>query len=1098
MSSDPKAKPEMLAVPLVFGTYRIKGEVLDDSASQALHLFRQQGRPLLLDGAAKYGNTDVVLKIMKRFPEAELGWKVESKSREKSVQEFVQALAENHIPHHRVFRILLHNYAGKKSYLEFQHLVDQAFGKDMMPIGICNITAEQLEDLIIVDFDEAENAPTSELRDETESGEKLATSGNIHGHPKNVKARVNYVQNEYHPFLQTNVPQLCKKHSIHFEAHSTMWGNLEDYETVLKEIMTSKVTNEKGEDQNKSNETSNEVKGAGIETKSSNTHNLKQQTTAQLVIAFAANALKDFETDEHRPVSSESEPELSQFPDENLSSVCFTTTNYSHLVEISNTCQISPDLLLKMRQMCHYKRVVRYKGSTSKVNTNWVKSCDVDYIKAKILPQIKRDIELFKKGNIPSDLCTKIPKHYQKEGKVHLIIAKLLYFEFLKEQNTMTKEQNKLHYFGKKHKDSIAKAWDELDENDEEFANQRLSLVLKKMRKHIEDIKKDARHTKKVATCTIKAVTNPEALPVDSFPDASEFDDLNSFIINMSSRQKQSHKERKDCPTVYSNIRFKYGTLNMDGRLDLCKQGVKNAYIDSCDAIIADGDYSNVLFEDGTINNCEPIVQDRNDIDAAVRFKYGTLNSDGRLDLCKQGVKKAYVKSCKAVVVDGEDSNTRFQHGTLNSDGRLDLCKQGVKNAYTETCEAVAKDGDSNTASGRAVIKHYLLGNNVIGDDSDGLADVRIGALCNMISKRPDIQTWYLAGNALSPGYIALVAEALLHTRARYIWFKMNPIKDGCFSLAELIQNNPNIELLDLFNCGICDSGLLSFCNTLIETGKNKLLKTGDIDDDLETNEDGVTAVSSINDILTLVSETQHLNGKTQIKQEELVKSFRALNFSNLKHLYFGINDITDHGINALFCIFAILSENLESIYIHSNPIKDAGLKTFYDKIKAYGVTFPKLKRLSAGSCGLTDSSLPILKGIINLSPNLVSLDLSSYKSTNYFGQVHNIFTNTDHLKDIATALKANATKSGYPDKNYIGFQHAFQGQDQVEVKALVDDIADKLEMNVNGIQYKNEDVAKDGMLVHKKLTKRELSEIIEPYPAIDYIQSIYRNTMKL
>ena len=192
------------------------------------------------------------------------------------------------------------------------------------------------------------------------------------------------------------------------------------------------------------------------------------------------------------------------------------------------------------------------------------------------------------------------------------------------------------------------------------------------------------------------------------------------------------------------------------------------------------------------------------------------------------------------------------------------------------------------------------------------------------------------------------------------------------------------------------------------------------------------------------------------------------MNFSNLKHIYFGINSITEHGINALFCILAILSEKLESIYIHSNPIKDAGLKTFFNKMATYGVTFPNIKRLSVGSCGLTDPSLPILKEIINLSPNLVSLDLSSYKSTNYFGQVHNIFTKTEHLKEIATALKSNATKSGYPDKNYLGFQHALQAHDQVEVKALVGDIADNLEMNVNGIQLKNEDLVNNTSLGEK------------------------------
>ena len=63
-SDTTSANSNILPVPVVFGTYRLKREVLEDSASQALHLFRQQGRPLLLDGAAKYANTETVMKIM--------------------------------------------------------------------------------------------------------------------------------------------------------------------------------------------------------------------------------------------------------------------------------------------------------------------------------------------------------------------------------------------------------------------------------------------------------------------------------------------------------------------------------------------------------------------------------------------------------------------------------------------------------------------------------------------------------------------------------------------------------------------------------------------------------------------------------------------------------------------------------------------------------------------------------------------------------------------------------------------------------------------------------------------------------------------------
>eukprot|EP00091_Calanus_sinicus_P005334 TRINITY_DN1577_c0_g1_i2.p1 TRINITY_DN1577_c0_g1~~TRINITY_DN1577_c0_g1_i2.p1 ORF type:complete len:369 (-),score=54.81 TRINITY_DN1577_c0_g1_i2:678-1784(-) len=355
MSSEHQADSQIVPVPLVFGTYRIKGEVLDDSACQALQLFREQGRPLLLDGAAKYGNTEVVMKIMKRFPEAELGWKVEAKSREKSVQAFIQALAENHILHHRIFRILLHNYAGKKSYLQFQQLVDQEFGEEMMPIGVCNITAEQLEDLIKSDSDESDKVSQLRIKDETKSPEEANTPEEKTA-TSNVRARVNYVQNEYHPFLETNVPETCKQHGIHFEAHSTMWGNLEDYRTVLQGIMSSRVGKEESLDETCSKESSNQRE-----------FNILGHTNAQLAIAYAANALTDIKAenpDEHHNDVIPSKPiqKLPQYSESALLSVCFTTTNYAHLVQVCDTRQISQELLQQMRQMCRYKRVVRYEG----------------------------------------------------------------------------------------------------------------------------------------------------------------------------------------------------------------------------------------------------------------------------------------------------------------------------------------------------------------------------------------------------------------------------------------------------------------------------------------------------------------------------------------------------------------------------------------------------------------------------------------------------------------------------------------------------------------------------------------------------------------
>ena len=927
---------------------------------------------------------------------------MEAQSRAKDLLSFKKALDEHGFPNNRVFRVLLHNYASKQCYVKFQQLVDEIFGKDLMPIGLCNISASQLEDLL-------NDTPND-------------TDHNEDAHDKET-IRVNYVQNEYHPFLKTDVPSICQKYGVLFEAHSTMWGKLEDYESVLRTILSQH---------------DNEL--------------ILPQKISQLSIAFAGNAFTDICAEKNLLVRDQHA----------VPSICFTTTNYAHLADVCKTKDISTQMLKLMRDMCNYKRVVHYKGSSATINTDWITSCDVEYIKWKIIPQLKIDIKAFNEGKVPSELCKLIPKRYQK-GKVHSTLAEMLYLEYLQED--LTGEEDTKHSFVKRRLNRLenlnGRDWLELDSLDVDFANQRLSVILKKMRKRVEDIRIEGKRTKKVATCALKAVTDPEALPVDYFPDASEFDDLNRYIIEMSRIRKQLSSQNGSKITHFRDIKFKYGLLHH-----------------------VEQEKANEDPNAGSSSN--------------IRFEHGTLNSDGRLDLCKQGVKNVYIENCEAVITDGDikadsSSNIRFKHGTLNSDGRFDLCKQGVKNAYIESCNAVSTDSpNDSTSNNTSLIKHYLLGNNVIGDNSDGQANARIAALCELIKKRPDIITWYLAGNALSKNYIELVADALQNSRAKYIWLKMNPIKDGCHALARLIQHNPSIELLDLFNCGIGDSGLKAFCSALIETGQNKLLRIQDDHADLKNT-------NSISETITLILETLKHNEEISVEQNELVSSFRALNFSNLRHIYLGINNITESGMTGpLFCILAVLSSQLESIYIHSNPIKDAGLKEFFDKMITYGVTFPNLRRICFGSCSLTDISLPTLVEFIKGSPRLISLDLSSYKSTNYFALQRNTFTDMKALYEIATHLKSNAVTSGNPDRNYIGFQHALHNYDPAELTDLVKDMADNLEMNANGIQYKTDDVIQGGMFIHKKLTKRQLSEVSNPYPAIDYIQSIYRNNMKL
>ena len=144
MASTKKLK----SVPhLCFGTYRLNGLILKDAAAQAMSEFKTRNRPQLLDGAFKYQNLNVLVEILEMYPQAKIGYKVEH-GKSMTLKEQLEILKKKVPNQSRIFRILLHNYSGgKNSYLKFQETVESLFGNEMS-IGICNISEEQLKDLV--------------------------------------------------------------------------------------------------------------------------------------------------------------------------------------------------------------------------------------------------------------------------------------------------------------------------------------------------------------------------------------------------------------------------------------------------------------------------------------------------------------------------------------------------------------------------------------------------------------------------------------------------------------------------------------------------------------------------------------------------------------------------------------------------------------------------------------------------------------------------------------------------------------------------------------------------------------------------------------
>lgn len=135
-----------------------------------------------------------------------------------------------------------------------------------------------------------------------------------------------------------------------------------------------------------------------------------------------------------------------------------------------------------------------------------------------------------------------------------------------------------------------------------------------------------------------------------------------------------------------------------------------------------------------------------------------------------------------------------FIRGTTFADGRLDLCKQVVGSQSIKTiCDATVNNQH---------VKHFLLGNNIAFADD---AQVASEAFRHMIENQPHLETLYLAGNCIDSKSTKILCEALSNNKTcKYLWLKRNPIKAGVRYIADLLNTNHNIVLLDLNNCGIC------------------------------------------------------------------------------------------------------------------------------------------------------------------------------------------------------------------------------------------------------------------------------------------------------
>jgi Ran GTPase-activating protein (RanGAP) involved in mRNA processing and transport len=126
-----------------------------------------------------------------------------------------------------------------------------------------------------------------------------------------------------------------------------------------------------------------------------------------------------------------------------------------------------------------------------------------------------------------------------------------------------------------------------------------------------------------------------------------------------------------------------------------------------------------------------------------------------------------------------------FNKGVLYTDRRMDLCKMVVgPNHIKELMQSLV---------GNDHVKHFLLGNNIIGPTG-------ARAIADFIQQYPDhMETWYLAGNMIDASGFATVVDALAGTSVQALWLKRNPLgRTSIDSIFKVITECPRLRVLDL------------------------------------------------------------------------------------------------------------------------------------------------------------------------------------------------------------------------------------------------------------------------------------------------------------
>lgn len=342
-----------------------------------------------------------------------------------------------------------------------------------------------------------------------------------------------------------------------------------------------------------------------------------------------------------------------------------------------------------------------------------------------------------------------------------------------------------------------------------------------------------------------------------------------------------------------------------------------------------------------------------------------------------------------------------FSKGAYHSDS-VDLCKQVVG----PWVENLIKSLENNVH-----VKHFLLGNNIIGDSVEHIAKFISE---NHVAK---IKTWYLAGNKIDGNNVKALAIALAQdTYAQSLWLKRNPIGvDGAQHLANMLQINKCMKILDLHNTCMLDEGTRAIFDALKSNTTLRIIY-------LDAN--GITPIgaSYIADYFNYMGASKR-KGITSIwldmnrldDEGASIISSAAKNYPYLKRLVLGSNRISSNGAKIVF-------DNLKG---HPNLfLLDLGLyKSTFDMgelpnnigdegvphIIEYLNNNPTIKIFSIEQNNISKSGMDMIANSISDNTTLLKFSHKQYDSEGPF-----------YSKQIKDIIDANCAANNYPDLRFI------------------------------------------------------------------------------